>query len=338
MNNINIANFNKVIYSFGIITMLSLLGACENYQEVELAPTNYDDVACDRLGGMLSQEFTLADLTILGPQWQDTGFENAIVENERISDSWIDADSIITPDVFVFGRGDDIVALFSFEYFTFDSAQYDSIEVHYRFHEEGSSNFSGDITDTLMLFETTLHLKYVNFGQGIVQEDSMWDILISGNEVFLSPHSQIFRITNTRLQDYTSLPDDAYFTGDTTGFVVATEYLDDEGYEILFLNTTYLMELEGLVNSGYSLLNLEDEPPTDYLFYSDTYFSFFIFDTNGVVLTPSDEAISMETIAECHNIRTRTQFALSSQKYFVRFDPHEAVDEPEFRLTILREE
>ncbi|NQT62907.1 MAG: hypothetical protein HQ556_08130 [Candidatus Marinimicrobia bacterium] len=338
-------NTNSTIWLTSSIVILALafLISCEDYQPVEPLDTNYDDIACDRLTGKLAEDFTLMDINFLGPQWSDETVDRAMAENERIGESWLDADSIITPDVFILKTVEGITSIFAFNSFFYNSsdAAFDSIEIHFQTHLVGSADFSADPIDTLWVLGSADEDKYIDFGVGLVPADSIWDIMISGAAVSLGEDTEVYRLQGISLLNYSDLPATAYFARDTLGFAVAYEYLESLNKELVELNTTFniiLPDVPEIKNSSYSLLNLEEALAGIYIFYADDFYSFSVFDTSGIEIVPTSYTIDMETVAECHLIKSRTIFEFSPQKYFVKFDPQETVEETEFRLSILRED
>jgi hypothetical protein len=338
---INTKNRTRPLPWMMVILLLASIVSCEYYEEETYVLSTQEQLICDRLADTLSHDITAADLRLFGPDWTGKNIVSALESSVRIGESWYDEDFVLRPDVLVFIDGADTVAAAQITAFAYDESmgQADSLQIVYLYNPAGSISFDGLSMDTILVAGSHTAPVYIDFSLGIVSASSDWNISIDAGLILQTPTGKVHRKENTSILSFSKAPTKNYLA-DTPGFEIAAKYLEADSIYLTSPDSLMAFELESKDDAGYVLWDRQAMGSSDIIFNATDFMSInvWVWDANGTKLEPNDESMSMETIAYCHDLKTRVVYELEGQTYLIQFKPHEEMVDQDFNLVIVEGE
>gem|GEM_PF-419195 len=309
---------------------------CEMYSEETYELSAMEEAACELLNDTLSVDVLAADLRVLGPEWKGSNIDAALTSAARIGATWMDADFLIEPDVFVFVDGADTLAALRFLSHVYDSDtdQVDSIRLVYKYNAVGDPNLAGLDLDTLLITGTESTIYYLNFAQGPVGSSDVWHISIDGANVIQSQTTRVNRMEDVTLVSVNTAPAGNYLA-DGSGYALAVETLEADSIYLMHSDSLNIVEMENGDEAGYLLWDRSGLSNGMTTLHANDYMSISIWDEAGMRVEPMDMSISMELIAYCPDVRTMSKYELGAETYLIQFLPNEAMASPTFHLALL---
>jgi hypothetical protein len=309
---------------------------CEMYSEETYEMSAMEEAACELLNDTLSVDVMAADLRVLGPEWTGSNIDAALASTARIGATWMDADFLIEPDVFVFVDGADTLAALRFLSHVYDSEtdQVDSIRLVYKYNAVGDPNLAGLDLDTLLITGTESAVFYLNFSQGPVGSSDVWHLSIDGTSIIQSQTTRVHRLEDVTLASVTVAPTGTYLA-DGSGHTLAIETLEADSIYLMYPDSLQIVEIENISEAGYLLWDRSSLGSGEITFHASDYMSISVWDEAGMEIEPLDMSISMELIAYCPDVRTMNKYELTAETYLIQFLPNEAMASPTFHLALL---
>ena len=318
--------------------LLSSFMGCELYEDETYLMNDVEDLVCQRLNDTLSVNTDTEGLLWMGPVWTGSNIQTAFDSEERIGTSWFNDEFVPRTDLYVFINGADTLAAMEIKDMQYDPASetVDSIEISYIYNASGGPAFSG--TDTTLIIAGTHDAPvYLDFSQGIVSSSASWHIVFDGMSIGQDENGKVARESGAGLFGFSRAPSTGYLA-DGPGFGVALEFLLADSVYLEKPDSLNNMKLPNPGEAGYVLLDRTGMSAADIGLNASDYMSIAIWGEDGEALDPVETNISMETIAYCHDVKSKAVYALADMIYLIQFLPHEEMVEGTFRLAIVEED
>ncbi len=327
----------KILRPFVFFFMIvGLISTCEDFEEQTYEMNELEQAACALLNDTLEVTVETYDLANLSPAWAGSDIEATLTSSERIGESWFDDDHVIWNDVYVFLQAPDTLAAVQFKSLVYDEAtvEVDSVEVEWIYNTDGASNFAQTIRDTILITGIMDGSVYFNFETGLVAESDAWQLHFDGPVIKQNTGVEQHRMRGKNLSAFSSAPKTKYYA-DGLGYDVAMEQLMSDSVYFLEADSLNYLDLSSVIASGFLLWDRTGAATQDLIFNLDEYMSIFIWDESGMLIEPSDNSISMETVAYCNSLKVREVYTLEDEMYLLRFKPHESAEDWSFHLAIV---
>ncbi len=322
-----------------LFTVAALLISCEGFEEETYAMTEIEESACALLNDTLEVTLDTYDMAHISPAWSGYDISAALTTNERIGSSWFDVDHLIINDTYVFLADADTLAALQFKALVYDETTntVDSVEVEYLYNAGGSPDFTAAVADTILVTGINSSSAYLNFESGLVTSADVWHIQFDGGTIKQNDDLKVNRVVGQSLSTFSSAPSGNYFS-EGSGYDIALEKLMTDSLYLQYPDSLNYLNLSNALDAGFILWDRTGQRNKTLVFNLDEYVSIFIWDSEGTMIAPKDNSISMETISYCSAVKVREVFDLQEELYLLRFRPHESAVDWNHHLAIVEGE
>ena len=336
MTYLNRKNMRPFVFLFMVAALFT---SCEDFEEKTYEMSDVEVAACALINDTLEVSIDTYDMAHLSPAWSGYDIESALISSERISSSWFDDDHLILSDIYVFTKGADTLGALQFRSLVYDdpSNTVDSVEVEYLYNASGTPSFASAVRDTVLVLGIANTPAYLNFELGLVTSSDVWHIQFDGEIVKQNTDLKLNRIRGGDISTFSSAPSGKYFA-DGPGYDVALEQLMADSLYLEYADSLNYLNLSNAIDAGFILWDRSGQLNKTLIFNLDEYISIFIWDSEGTLVVPIDNSISMETISYCSSVKVREVFELEEDMYLLRFRPHESAVEWSHHLAIVEGE
>jgi|FLOH01.1.fsa_nt_gi hypothetical protein len=334
--------FSLILISIGLLLGCEQIMTAESdYQKTDYTMSGNDLEACDQLSQVSVQIDTANGLRKFGPQWNVNNIETkALLRSERIGNSWINEDVEVAADLFVVVDADTNYGAFAILSARVSQVEgsgelvADSIIIIYKYLAKPAVNFDTVTADTVLIEYASESIFYLDLENGLVSASGNWTLRFNASNIALNTDIRVARIEKKAFADLHAVPNKV-FIGDGLGIDAAIAYLETYNNYYLDTDSTYQVKIVSSEATGYMLFDCTDLGENSYSIYTTDYMDIKLFDTDGIGVNASSEAISTVTIANCADIKTKEIYKLAAQKYLVQFRPSQQMVTNIFNVAIL---
>jgi len=295
--------------------------------------------ACALMNDTLEVSVDTYDMAHVSPAWSGYDIESALTSNERIGSTWFDDDHLIINDIYVFTLGSDTLAALQFRSLVYEelSNTVDSVEVEFLYNASGGPSFDTAVGDTVLVTGIVNSSAYLNFELGLVTASDVWHLQFDGGTVKQNTDLKHNRVRGQKISTFSTASSGKYFA-DGPGYDIALESLMADSLYLVYSDSLNYLNLSNSIDAGFILWDRSGQLSKTLILNLDEYISIFIWDSEGMLVTPIDNSISMETISYCSSVKVREVFELEEEMYLLRFRPHESAVEWNHHLAIVEGE
>ncbi len=322
-----------------LFMVATLFTSCEDFEEKIFEMSAVEANACALLNDTLEISVDTYDMAHLSPAWSGYDIESALTSNERIGSNWFDDDHLILNDIYVFLVGADTLAALQFKSFVYNESSdtVDSVKVEFLYNASGGPRFTTAVKDTVLVPGLVNSSAYLNFELGLVTASDTWHLQFEGETVKQNTDLKLNRIRGRDLSTFSTAPNGKYYA-DGPGYGVVLEKLMADSLYLKYPDSLNYVKLTNAMDAGFMLWDRSGQLEKTLIFNLDEFISIFIWDSEGNLLAPLDNSISMETISYCSSVKVRAVYELEEELYLLRFRPHESAVDWNHHLAIVEGE
>ncbi|GEM_PF-1572823 len=155
-----------------------------------------------------------------------------------IGKNWFDPrnDFSVKPDVYVIRTCAGNYALLQIKRFDFDFAnfQISNIYYDYKYNDNGSSDFSATVLDSLHSGNAYEQKRYFSFtGNFLDYGYGSWDLMFEGSALWLGPNAMAKRIENKNILDIDTVDDSGFSSDHLPSITTAGWYDTDDAHHVI---------------------------------------------------------------------------------------------------------